>query len=173
MAAGGPIFQPVCPVYLILVIQVCEAFGQLIAFAQVTVIREEALQRLEMRLVDQLRQQAHEPPCQRCLVEQRGLRDFILAQHAAIELPHEAARQLHVDGGGNPAAAQVIVLRVFRQGEFQPLSDAVALHQGDFVFQRRERITPHPADHQAAQFIEAVAVNHHETWGKGRFGRHG
>ena len=52
--ACGPIFQPVGTVDLVLVEQVSQALGELVAFAQVGVLRQEALQRLEVRLVDQL-----------------------------------------------------------------------------------------------------------------------
>ncbi len=130
MATGSPVFQPVGTVDLVLVEQVGKTFGQLVALAQVGVVGEEALQWLEVRLVDQFRQQAHQAPGQRALVEQGFGRDLVATQDHTIELPHKAAGQLHVDGGGDAAATLVVAFRVFGQGEFQPLGDAVALHQG-------------------------------------------
>ncbi|MNT89521.1 hypothetical protein D3C72_2302630 [compost metagenome] len=70
---------------------------------------------------------------------------------------------MHIDGGGDATAALIIGLGIFGQGQLQPLGDAVALHQGDFVFQRCQGVATHPAHYQAAQFIQAVAVDHHES----------
>jgi len=163
MAAGGPIFQPVGAVDLVLVEQVGQSLGELVAFAQVGVVREEALQRLEVRLIDQLGEQAHQAPGQRGFIEQGFGRDLVAPQDHAIELPHEAAGQLHVDRRSNAAATHVVIFRIFGQGQLEPLGDAVALDQGDFIFQRGQGITTHPTDHQAAQFVQAVTVNHHES----------
>ncbi|MNR17837.1 hypothetical protein D3C85_1345240 [compost metagenome] len=91
MAAGGPVLEPVGPIHLILVEQVGKAFGQLVALAQVAVVGEKALQGLEVRFVDDFRQQAHQTPGQWRLVEQRHLGDFFAAQHLAVQLPHETA----------------------------------------------------------------------------------
>src|SRR5450830_719224 len=87
MAASGPIFQPVGAVDLILVEQVSQSLSELVAFAQVGVVREEALQRLEVRLIDQLGDQAHQAPSQRGFIEQGLGRDFVATQDHAIELP--------------------------------------------------------------------------------------
>ncbi|MNR07745.1 hypothetical protein D3C85_1238750 [compost metagenome] len=116
-----------------------------------------------MRAFDQGGEQTHQTPGQRCLVEQGDFGNFVTAQHAAVQLPHEAAWQLHVDGGGDATTTLVIVLRVFGKRQFEPLGDAIALHQGDFVFQRRQGVATHPAHHQAAQVVEAVAVDDHEA----------
>src|SRR5450830_1747223 len=102
MAASGPIFQPVGAVDLILVEQVSQSLSELVAFAQVAVVCEEALQRLEVRLIDQLGEQAHQAPSQRGFIEQGLGRDFVAPQDHAIELPHEAAGQLHVDRPAMP-----------------------------------------------------------------------
>ncbi|MNZ67392.1 hypothetical protein D3C78_856380 [compost metagenome] len=56
MTSCCPVFQPVRTVDLILVEQVRQALGQLIALAQIGVVGQEALQGLEVRLIDQLRQ---------------------------------------------------------------------------------------------------------------------
>ena len=56
MPTFGPVFKPVGPVHLILVEQIRQTFGQLIAFAQVGVVGKEALQRFEMRSIDDLRE---------------------------------------------------------------------------------------------------------------------
>ncbi|MNN60037.1 hypothetical protein D3C81_1751920 [compost metagenome] len=124
---------------------------------------QEALQRFEMWLIDQFGQQAHQAPGQRGLVQQGLGRNLGTPQDQAVQLPHEAAGQLHINGCGNATTAHVVFFRVFGQCQLQPLGNTVALHQGDFVFQGRQRITPHPTDHQATQFIQAVAVNHHKT----------
>ena len=55
MTARGPIFQPIGAIDLVLVKQVRQALGELVAFAQIGVVREEALQRLKVRLIDKLR----------------------------------------------------------------------------------------------------------------------
>ena len=87
--------------------------------------------------------QAHETPGQRGFIEQGFGRNFISAQYHAIELPHEAARQLHINRCSNAATAEVVVLWIFSQSQFEPLGDTVALHQSDFVFQGGQRIAPH------------------------------
>ncbi|MNH31988.1 hypothetical protein D3C79_924010 [compost metagenome] len=116
-----------------------------------------------MRALDERWQQAHQPPGQGCLVEQRHFGDFATAKHAAVELPHKATGQLHIDCSGDAAAALVIFQRIFSQGQLEPLGDAIALHQGNFVFQRRQRVATHPAHYQATQVVEAVAVDDHEA----------
>ncbi|MNO74249.1 hypothetical protein D3C76_652420 [compost metagenome] len=103
-----------------------------------------------MRLIDHLRQQAHQAPGQGGFIQQRLGRNVVAPQDHPIELPHETAGQLHVDGGGDPAAAHVVVFRIFGECQLKPLRDAVALHQGDFIFQGGQRVAPHPAHHQAA-----------------------
>ncbi|MNP18141.1 hypothetical protein D3C76_1106010 [compost metagenome] len=161
--ATGPVLEPIGTVDLVLVEQVGQALGELVALAQVTVIGEEAPQWLEMRALDERWQQAHQPPGQGCLVEQRHFGDFATAKHAAVELPHKATGQLHIDCSGDAAAALVIFQRIFSQGQLEPLGDAIALHQGNFVFQRRQRVATHPAHYQATQVVEAVAVDDHEA----------
>ncbi len=148
--ASSPVLEPVGAVDLVLVEQVSQSLGELVALAQVAVVIEEALQRLEMRALYQGWQQAHQAPGQWGLVEQGNFGNFVVAQHAAVQLPHEAARQLHIDCGSDAAATQVIFQRVFSQGQFEPLGDTIALDKGDFVFQRCQGVTAHPAHHQAA-----------------------
>ncbi len=163
MAASGPVLQPVSPVNLILVEQIGQAFGQLIALAQISVVGQEALQRFEVRLIDQRRQQAHQAPGQRGLVEQGRLGDLVRTQHHAIQRPHETAGQLDVYGGSDTTATVIFILSIFGQGQLQPLCNAVALHQSNLVFQGRQWISPHPGHNQTAQLIRAVALNHHEA----------
>ncbi|MNG14832.1 hypothetical protein D3C84_986190 [compost metagenome] len=91
MSTGGPVFEPVGTIDLVLVEQVGQALGKLVALAQVTVVSQEALQGLEMRLVDHLRQQTHQTPGQWCLIEQGNFRNFFATQHPTVELPHETA----------------------------------------------------------------------------------
>ncbi|MCY1419008.1 hypothetical protein D9M71_345830 [compost metagenome] len=172
MSTFCPVFKPVSPIDLVLVEQVRQTLSQLIAFAQIGVMGQEALQRLEVWLVDQLRQQAHQSPGQRSFIEQGLGRNFIAPKDHAIELPHETAGQLHVDSGGDSAATHVVFFGIFCQCQLQPLGNAVALHQRDFILQGSQRVAPHPADHQAAQLVQAIAVNHHESSTEGRGVRH-
>ncbi|MNV48421.1 hypothetical protein D3C71_1403250 [compost metagenome] len=172
MATFRPVFEPVGSVHLVLVEQIRQTLSQLIALAQIGVMGQETLQRLEVRLIDQLRQQAHQTPGQWGFIEQGLDRNFVAAKDHAIELPHEAAGQLHVDGGSDAAASHVVFFRIFRQCQLQPLGNAIALHQRDFVLQGSQRVASHPADHQAAQLVQAVAVNHHKTSTEGRRVRH-
>ena len=66
---GGPVIEPIGTVDLVLVKQVSQTLGQLVAFAAVAVIGEKALQRRECRLRQQLRQQPHQSPEQGLLVQ--------------------------------------------------------------------------------------------------------
>ncbi|MNF84574.1 hypothetical protein D3C84_669440 [compost metagenome] len=125
-----------------------------------------------MWFIDQLRKQAHQTPGQWSFIKQGLDRNFVTTQDHAIELPHETAGQLHIDGGSDAAAAHVVVLSIFRQCQLQPLGNAIALHQRDFILQGSQRVAPHPADHQAAQLVQAIAVNHHKTSTEGRCVRH-
>ena len=92
MPAFSPVFEPVGPVHLVLVEQIRQPLSQLIAFAQIGVMGQEALQGLEMRLIDQLRKQTHQAPGQGSLIEQGSDRNFVTTKDHAIQLPHEAAR---------------------------------------------------------------------------------
>jgi len=150
VAAGGPVLQPVGTIDLVLVEQVSQTFRELVAFTQVRVVRQKALQWLEVRLINELRKQAHQAPSEWGFIEQGRGGDFVTTQDHAIELPHEAAGELNIDRGSDSAAAHVAVFWVFRQGQFEPLGNAVALYQGNFVFQGSQWVAAHPAHHQAA-----------------------
>ncbi|MNM96087.1 hypothetical protein D3C81_1085530 [compost metagenome] len=89
--ATSPILEPVGSVNLVLVEKVGQALGKLVTLAQVAIVGEKAAQGLEMRALDQRREQAHQAPGQRRLVEQGNLRDLIAAQYSTVKLPHEAA----------------------------------------------------------------------------------
>ena len=69
IAPLGPVTQPVGAVNLILVKQVSQSLGQLIALAAILVVGQEALQGFEYGLVHHRWQQAHQPPGQRRLVQ--------------------------------------------------------------------------------------------------------
>lgn len=157
VAALGPVGQPVGAVHLVLVEQVGQALGQLVALAQVGVVGEEAAQRGERLALQKARQQAHQPPGQRRLVERRLQGNVGAAQERAIAAPEKARRQLDLDRRGDAAAV------LPGQRQLQPLGDAVALHQHHLVLQRRQRMQPHPLHHQLAQLLQAVAVHHHQT----------
>ncbi|MNG15643.1 hypothetical protein D3C84_994880 [compost metagenome] len=92
MSTFSPILKPVGPVDLVLVEQIGKTLGQLIALAQVGVVGKESSQRFEMRLLDQLRQQTHQAPGQRSLIQQGLGRNFVASQDCSIKLPHETAR---------------------------------------------------------------------------------
>ncbi|MNV61692.1 hypothetical protein D3C71_1542130 [compost metagenome] len=116
-----------------------------------------------MRALDQCRQQTHQTPGQWGFIEQGHLRNLVAPEYPAIQLPHETARQLHLDGSGDAATAQVAFLRILGQRQLQPLGNTIALDQGNFVFQRSQRIAAHPTHHQTAQVVQAVAVHDHEA----------
>ena len=147
---GSPVLQPIGAVHLVLVEQVRQPLAQLVQLALFIVLFQKALQACENRVREQVGQQAHQPPAQRGLVQRRGLRRGLRPQHPAIHLPQKARRQLHIQRRGNAAAA---VVRVFGQRQFQPLSDAVALHQQHFVFQRAQRVGTHPLHRKGSQFF--------------------
>ncbi len=165
-----PGLQPIGPIHLVLVIQVGEALGQLVAPAGVRIGRQKSPQRGEAVGIDrllaapqriQVAQQAIQAPGHRRLVERGAVRQHL--QHAAIHPPNEARRQRHIDRRGNPATAAQRIPRIGRQGQLQPLADAVALHQNHFVFERMQRMTLHPGGHQAAQGLQSVALQQHEA----------
>ena len=163
MGRVGPLRQPVGPVHLVLVQQVGQSLGQLVAFAQVLVLRQKALQRGEGRFLQQPGQQAHQAPGQRLGVQRRGARHGVGAQHGPVGLPDEAHRQLHLQRGGDAMAA---LGRVLRQRQAQPLRHPVTLHQDALVLQRSQRVAAHPVAHQVAQRLGVVAVHHHEAGGQ-------
>lgn len=133
--AVRPSRQPVRPIYLILLEQIGDAIGQLIALAPVRVIADESPQRLELGAPGKRRNHVHEPPHEARLVERRYIRNFRCAQHRAIGLPDESRRQHDIERCGDAAAALACVgIRIGGEREFQPLRDTVALHEDDFVF---------------------------------------
>lgn len=162
---GGPVLQPVGAVHLVLVEQVGQAFGQLVTLAQVVVIGEEATQRREAVACQQRRQQAHQTPGQRALVQQRDAGNRLASQHGPIGLPEEGGGQLHVDGRGDAATAPVL-LRILGQRLLEPLGHAAAVYQHHLVLQRAQRIAPHPGHRQVAQRVQAVAMDDHEAGGQ-------
>ena len=174
VAAVRPVGQPVGPVDLVLVQQVGQALGQLVAFAQVLVLRQKALQRGERGVLQQGGQQAHQAPGQWLGVQGRVAWHRVGAQHGPVSLPDEAHGQLHLQRRGDAMPA---LGRVLRQRQAQPLRHAVALHQDALILQRRQRVAAHPVTHQVAQRLGVVAMHHHEAGGQaggqGLFGRHG
>ena len=163
VAPGGPVVEPVGAVNLILVEQVGQPHRQLVTLAAIVVIGEKAFKRGEVGLILQCGQQPHQPPGQRLLVERRLLGHAVAPQNATVAVPEKPRRQLHIQRRGDAAAA---LRRVGSQRHLQPLGDAVALHQDDFVFQRRQRVRPHPVHRQLAQGLQAVAVDDHQTGGE-------
>ena len=164
--SAGPVRQPVGTVDLILVEQIGQALGQLVALAQILVIGEKAAQGRKRLLGQQARQQAHQAPGQRRLVQRRLLRDRVLAQHVAVRLPEKARRQVNVQRRRDATAVTL------GQRQLEPLGDAVALHQQHLIFQRPQWIAPHPLHRQRTQLFEMVTVNDDKTGGQLRTGGH-
>ena len=144
--------------------------------AQLRILFQKTPQRLEdclcLRPCHQRGQQPHQSPGQQILAKGRPFRHLILAQHGPVGLPDETGRQLQVDGGRNaqPAPVECGTPRIDRhrigcQRQRKPLRDAVALHQDDFIFQRGQRMGPHPVAEEVAQRLGLVAVNDDETGG--------
>ena len=152
--------QPVGPIDLVLIEQIRQPSGKLKAFAQIGVIGQEALQRMEHRLGHHHRQQPHQPPHQTRFIEGRSLGHGIASQHRAVHLPQEARRQQEIQPRRNAAAAIGLVRS---QRELEPLGNTVALHQHRLGFERRERIVLHPPDQQIAQRFGLVTVDRHQA----------
>ncbi len=133
--ASGPVLEPVGAVDLILVEQVGQALGELVTLAQVAVVGEEASQRLEMGTFDQSREQTHQTPGQRCLVEQGDFGNFVIGPARCGKACHtKLPWQFHIDGCGDskPPWSSPEGLR---KRLFEPLGDAIASAPGRFVFQ--------------------------------------
>ena len=163
VTAIGPGRQPVGAIHLILIEQVGQPLGQLVALAQVVIVGQKVRQRLEGGLIQQLRQQTHQPPAQPQFVQRRrlghGIFAFAVGQHGAIGLPQKTRWQGDIQRRRDAGTAG----RIGGQGQLQPLADAVALHQNHLVFQRRQRLAPHPGHRQIAQRFQLVAVHHQKA----------
>lgn len=153
-----PVAQPIGPVDLVLVQQVGQTLGQLQQALGVVVV-QKAGHRRKARLQGQIRQKAHQAPGQRGLVQRGIARHALAPQHLAVKPPLEACGQFHPRGGAHAHRAS--------QRHLQPLGHAVALHQHDLVFQRRERLPSQPAGHRLGQQFGAVAVQNQQAGGKG------
>jgi hypothetical protein len=174
-----PGLQPVGPIDLILIEQVREPFGKLIAPARgglLAIDREKAAQRverieagvarLERRHPCEPFEQTIQPPGQRGLVEGRGLGQ--IAKHGAVDAPDETRRQHHVQCGGDSLTtrdgfAVIMRRRCGGQGQLEPLGNAVALYQDRLVLQRCERMTAHPGHQQSTQLLQPIALDQHEA----------
>ena len=142
--------KPIGAVDLVLVVKIGQAFRQLLAAARIAVSRQEAAQRGKPGLLPrggregvQIAEQPVEAPTQGGLVIGGGIGE--VAEQGAVGLPQKAPGQHQVHRRGDAAAAtrrsgwrcpRQIVIRQRGQRELQPLTDAVALHQDDLVFQR-------------------------------------
>ena len=166
---GGPGRQPVGAIDLVLVIEVREALGELKALAPVRVHRQEACQGLVLRPGQDLRQQPHQSPDQARLVEGRGLRHRLAPQHRPIDPPQKTGGQGDLQGGGDSQPALTLD-GIGRQGQLEPLGDAVALGQDDLRFQGGQGIAPHPGYQQVTQGLRSVAVDEHQARGQGDSG---
>ena len=148
-APVSPGLQPVTAVYLVLVEQVGQAFGQLQQALRLARAQKMG-QRGKHRLGHPLRQQAHEAPDQGCLVQRRHAGHRLAPQHLAIGTPEETRRQLH-PGRGTHAM-------LLRQLHLEPLGHAVALHQHHLRFQLRQWVARQPGRHGIRQRVRLVAV---------------
>ena len=191
-----PVGQPVGAIHLILVEQVGQLRRQLVAAAQQRIVLQKTAQRCKDLLMQQAGQHPHQPPGQQVLAKRRPLGHGIIAQHGPVRLPDEARGKLDVQRsrdtqpvaqtgrpGRSPCRGRTrrprpgiihpvwrpVVRpgrRVGRQRQRQPLGDAVALDQNDFVFQGRQRMRPHPVAQQVAQRFGLVAMNDDEASGQ-------
>jgi hypothetical protein len=150
VVAVFPGLQPVGPVDLVLVEEVGQALRQLQPARAVVTRAQEASHRREHRVGGQLRQQAHQPPGERQLVQRRPRRHRATAQHGAVGAPDEARRQLHAGGGAGTVGGG--------QFHLHPLGHAVAGHQDQLFFQRRQRFAAQPFEDGRAQQFKPVAV---------------
>ena len=162
IAALGPVIQPVSAVDLVLIEQVGQTFGQLVTLATISIVGQKTSQGRKLGLVQQPRQQAHQPPGQGLLVQRRLLGHRLTTEHGAVGLPEKARGQLHIQCRGNTTTS-ALAAGVSGQRQLQPLGDAVALHQHHLVLQRMQRMLPGPADHQLTQRLQAVAMNDHQA----------
>ncbi len=157
---GRPVVQPVGAIDLVLVEQIGQALGQLVALARVVIVAEVIAQRAEGLALELRRQQPQQAPDQPGFVERRFGRDRVATQYRAIRRPQETAGQLHIDRGTDAEAA---LGAIARQRQLEPLGDAVALHQHHFVLERRQRLALQPAGEYVAQFFQTVAMQHHQA----------
>ena len=62
-----------------------------------------------------------------------------ITQNRPVCLPMITARQSNLQGSGDPAT-RMLSIRIFSQRQFQPLRNAVALNEKNFVFQWLKRV---------------------------------
>ena len=158
----SPIAQPVGAVALVAVEHIGHLLRQLVEPAPVALALQIALQRrVDGITLGQRGQEAHQAPEQIGLVKHHLLRHRVCPQHAAIDLPQVATRQLHAGGRANAQSAFI------GQRHFQPMLHAVALHQDHLGLQHRQRLCLQELGQQAAQVLQPVAMQDHETGGIG------
>ena len=146
---GRPGFQPVGTVDLVLVVQVGQALGELqqaLGFAGAQKVGNGG----EFRQRQALRQQAHQPPDHRRLVQRRFTGYCLLAQDLAVAAPDKARRQLDPRGGTDPQRVG--------HAHLEPLGHAIALHQHGLGLQRLQRVRRQPRQHRIGQGLGLVAV---------------
>ena len=153
----GPAFQPIGAVVLIAVQHVSQLLCQTKGAAALGVVAQVMRQGRKALVFQPFGQAAQDAPNQRRFVQGHVGREFVRAQHAAVNLPQLAGRQLEAGGRAN---AQRLVRR---QGQGQPMLHAIALHQDGFGGQGRQGVGLHMLHQQVAQTFHAVAVQHHET----------
>ena len=161
VVALGPVLQPVAPVDLVLVQQVGQALGQLQAPRRITCAQERG-HRLEAGLRGQVRQQVHQAPGERQLVQWRHARHGLPAQHGAVGAPDESRWQLHTRGRAHTEGTSHFHL--------QPLGHAVALDEEDLFLQWAQRVARQPGEHSLGQQFQAVAVEDEQACGGWRVG---
>src|SRR5690606_7884012 len=117
---------------------------------------QEAGERLEVGLRHQARQQLHQDPGERLLVQGRGRRHGLPAEDLAVGAPEKAPGQLDASRRGDAA--------VSGQRHLQPLGDAVALHQEGLLLERAQRVGADPFEDRLGELLGTVAVEDQEAW---------
>ena len=161
VAARGPVLQPVGAVVLVLVEQVGQLRGQLrqpLGLTRLQIMRN----RREGRLIQQAGQQLDQAPGHRQLVQRRFARHRARTQHLAVGAPDEAPRQLDPRRRADAGLAGQLGL--------EPFGHAAALHQDDFLLERRQRVLLQPGDQRLRQVLGAVAVQRDEAGQQGAWG---
>ena len=153
----GPLVKPIGAVHLVLVVQVSQMAGQLIALAQVVIVGQKALQGGESVIFHYTWQEFQQPPGQALLVIGRFVRGLRFAQNGAVGAPQEAGRQLKIDRRADAAAV------VGGHGQLEPLGHAVALDEENLVFQRLERVAADPSHRHLPQVFQMVGVNDRQS----------
>ena len=123
--------EPVGAEHLILVKQIRHFLSQL-ECPQIRVAAfQKSCQRVEYVVgMNQLWQQAVQPPHQSAFIKRGLFRNFAIRQHGPVGLPDKPCRKQKIHTGGDAQPAFTAIFRAFlRQRQLQPLGNTVALYQ--------------------------------------------